>query len=328
MTAGPAADGKREVPKAVFMFSGQGSQYFHMGRGLFEGCETFRTWMVRLDGMVSQYLGCSVLEALYSDKRGKGDAFDRTRVTHPALFMVEYALARTLCEAGLIPGITLGASIGAAAAATLSGCLEIEDAICLVAQQALSVEETCGAGAMIAVLADSAMFAEPFLSTRSELAGVNLPSHFVVSCAGRHLGPIEFELAQRAISYQRLPVAFGFHSSHIDPARESFLARTRDVRFREAVTPMMCCERASLVSRLPADYFWRVVRNPMRFAEAVLALERQGPHLYIDVGPSGTLATFLKYLLPRETRSAVRAVLTPFGRDLLNLSSILSARCG
>src|ERR1700733_6256349 len=82
------------VSPTVFMFSGQGSQYFQMGRVLFEKNDTFRHWMVQLDDVARKLLGRSVIDALYSSFHGKGDPFDRTLLTHPAIFMVEYTLVR------------------------------------------------------------------------------------------------------------------------------------------------------------------------------------------------------------------------------------------
>jgi hypothetical protein len=79
------------------------------------------------------------------------------------------------------------------------------------------------------------------------------------------------------------------------------------------------------LSDLPGDYFWDAVRQPIRFRETTAQLERQGPRRYIDVGPAGTLATFLKYGLPATTRSTVHAILTPFGADRKNLAAVLAS---
>src|SRR5215212_6073962 len=112
----------------VFLFSGQGSQYFQMGRALFETNRTFRTWMTRLDDLARQCSGRSVLDTLYSDRYAKGDPFDRTLLSHQAIFMVEYSLAQTLIEAGVWPDLVLGASLGSFAAASVAEILAVEDA--------------------------------------------------------------------------------------------------------------------------------------------------------------------------------------------------------
>ena len=90
--------------RTVFMFSGQGSQYFQMGKPLFEGNAVFRHWMIRLDGLAREISGKSVIDAIYSS--GKAEVFDRTLLTHPAIFMIEYSLARCLMHEGVKPDLT------------------------------------------------------------------------------------------------------------------------------------------------------------------------------------------------------------------------------
>jgi bacillaene synthase trans-acting acyltransferase len=306
----------------VFMFSGQGSQYFQMGKELFEKNGTFRRWMVQLDAMAHRSSGQSVLDSLYSDAHGKSDPFDRTLSTHPAIFMVEYSLAQTLMEMGVRPDMVLGASLGSFAAAAVAGFIDVEDALSAAIRQATALEEWCEPGGMIAILADPALFAEEFFRGRSELAAVNFSSHFVVTAKGRELATIESELKGRTIGYQRLPVSFAFHSRWIDEAKVPFVSSMRSVARKQNRLPLVCCDQAAMVAELSDDYLWNVVRHPIRFRETIARLEQQGPRRYVDVGPAGTLATFLKYGLPATTTSTVQSILTPYGLDQKNLAAV------
>jgi acyl transferase domain-containing protein len=307
------------------MFSGQGSQYFQMGRELFEKNETFRDWMVRLDDIPRQLSGRSVIEVLYSDLYGKGDLFDRTLLTHPAIFMVEYSLAETLIDAGVRPDMVLGVSLGSFAAATVAGFIGLEDALTSAVRQAIAFEEYCEPGGMTAVLADPALFAEEFFSGRCELAAVNFSSHFVVSARCAELVEIETALDQQNVGYQRLPVAFAFHSQWIDKAKVPFESFMRSIPRKQGRLPLACCDQTAILSGLSDDYFWNVARRPVRFRETAARLEQQGPCRYIDVGPAGTLATFLKYGMPATTKSTVHTILTPFGFDQKNLAALLAS---
>jgi bacillaene synthase trans-acting acyltransferase len=310
----------------VFMFSGQGSQYFQMGRELFNKNDTFRQWMLRLEEMTRRSSGASVIEALYSDAHGKGDSFDRTLLTHPAIFMVEYSLAQTLIQAGIGPDMVLGVSLGSFAAAAVAGVIGVEDALTAVIRQAIAFEENCGAGGMTAVLASPTLFAQDFLSAGSELAAVNFSSHFVISARQRELGEIEAALRRREVGYQRLPVSFPFHSQWIEKAKAPFLSSTRSIQSKQGQLPLVCCDQMATVSGVSADYFWNVVRRPIRFRETIARLEQEGARRYIDVGPAGTLATFLKYGLPAASKSTVHAILTPFGFDQKNLAVLMASR--
>lgn len=307
------------------MFSGQGSQYFQMGKGLYDANTTFRSWMNRLDEMARQCSGRSVVEALYAETNRKGDPFERTLLTHPAIFMVEVSLAQCLVDGGLEPDMVLGASLGSFAAAVIAGAMDVEDALRAVVQQAIVFEESCQPGGMIAVLADPALFAEPFMGERSELAGVNFASHFVISGKQSDLAPIEAELKRRNIGHQRLPVSFAFHSQWIECAKAPFSAFMQSIARKPGSLPMVCCDQTAVLSDISGEYFWNIVRRPIRFREAIARLESGGPRRYVDVGPAGTLATFLKYGLSHGSRSAVHPIMTPFGTDQKNLTSLLAA---
>ena len=86
--------------------------------------------------------------------------------------------------------------------------------------------------------------------------------------------------------------------------------------------PIVCCEQADVVSELSPAYFWDVVRRPIRFRDTALHLERQRPRRYVDAGPAGTLATFMKYAMPAGSSSTVQAILTPYGVDQKNFNAV------
>ena len=311
----------------VFLFSGQGSQHFQMAKSLYDGNETFRGWMVRLDDIARQSSGTSVIDALYSGRNGRSEPFDRTLLSHPAIFMVEYSLAQALISAGIVPELVLGASLGSFAAAAVAGFIGVEDALTAVIRQAMALEESCEPGGMTAVLAAPALFAEDFLRGRSELAAVNFSTHFVVSAKRTELEKVEAGLKQRNIAFQRLPVSFPFHSQWIEEAKPGFASFMQSVRCETGRLPLVCCDRAETLSELPAGFFWDVVRRPIRFRETAARLEQEGARRYIDVGPAGTMATFLKYGMPAGSASTVHAILTPFGHDQKNFAA-LSASMG
>jgi acyl transferase domain-containing protein len=197
-------------------------------------------------------------------------------------------------------------------------------------RQATALDTCCEPGGMLAVLADPALFAEDFLQQHSELAGINFASHFVVAARQERLAEIEAGLKRRNVTHQRLPVSRAFHSQWIDEAQAPFKSFMRSVRLKRGHLPLVCCDRAVTLSDLPQDYFWSVVRRPIRFHDTMMALEHdtdasQTAQRYIDVGPAGTLATFLKYGLPTTSRSTMHSILTPFGQDQKNLATLLAS---
>jgi bacillaene synthase trans-acting acyltransferase len=311
--------------KTVFMFSGQGSQYFQMGRGLYDSNETFRDWMVRLDEIAEDLCGTSVTKALYCDSHRRADPFERTLLTHPAIFMVEYALAQCLISAGIVPDVVLGASLGSFAAAAVAEFVDVEDALKAVIRQAIILEETCEPGGMMAVLADPMLFAEEYFKKHSELAAINSSSHFVLSARRPELADIEAKLKTCNITCQRLAVSLPFHSRWIEKAKGPFQSFMQSIPCKQGQIPLMCCQQAMPLSRLCDGYFWSVVRHPIQLRETIAQMEQQGTYRYIDVGPAGTLATSLKHGMPLGTMSTIHAILTPFGYDQRNLAVLLTS---
>jgi bacillaene synthase trans-acting acyltransferase len=194
-----------------------------------------------------------------------------------------------------------------------------------VVRQASTFEACCSPGGMIAVLAHPALFAEEFLSSNSELAAINFASHFVVSAKQDRLADIELGLKNRSVTFQRLPVSIAFHSQWIDCAKAPFESLTNSIRRTSGKLPLMCCDQAVLLDALPDNYFWKVARHPIRFREAITELEREGAYRYIDAGPAGTLATFLKYSLPAASKSSVHSILTPYGHDQKKFAALLAS---
>ncbi|MET0335646.1 MAG: acyltransferase domain-containing protein [Rhizobacter sp.] len=305
----------------VFLFSGQGSQFFQMARTLNEQVPAFSRRMRRMDELVADTTGRSVLATLYGDQQHPMP-FNDLSITHPAIFMVEFALAQALIEAGVIPTHTLGASLGSAAAAAVSGCLTMEVALDLVVQHARIVQARCEPGAMVAVLSDPSACSQSVLKHEAEIAALNFDGHFVVSTPARHLAGLEASLRLQSLSFQILPVPIAFHSSWIDPAQQEIHSDADARPCARAHTPLMCCATTRLLASLPRDFFWRVMREPIRLRPAVQAMEALGPCRYIDVGPSGTMATFLKYILPPSSRSTTRAIISPYHRDLVAFNDI------
>lgn len=295
----------------VFMYSGQGSQYYQMGRELFERNEVFRDVMERLDRRVQDRIGQSVVREIYRDDKPRGEPLWPLQISHPAIFMLEYALTEALAAEGMAPGMVLGASMGEWCACVVAGVISLDDALEGLLEQVIESPLYAEPGGMLAVVEDVAMYdVEPMLHARTELAAVNFSKHFVVSGSNAALDDVERWLEKRGVPFQRLPVPFPFHSSLVDAAEaeyKAFLRRT--LKMASPALPVLSCLRGEVVQSIEPEYFWDVARQPIRFEEAVRSLGEDGKgRVFVDLGPGGTLATFVKWIFGRK--SGVRALAT------------------
>jgi len=307
----------------IFMFSGQGSQYYQMGRKLYEQNSNFRKWMIRGDKIASEVMGLSILEHLYNDSSKKNDRFDRILYTHPAIFLVEYALTQLIIDMGLEPDFILDASMGGFTALAVAEVLPFETALTAVIEQAKSIEALCPQGGMMAILHTAHLYFEtPLLYENLELAGINFPAHFVISGKLQSLFSIKNFLREKKISFQSLPVSHAFHSSLIDPAAVSYKNFLNTIVLQRPKINFISSSYAHTLSSIPQHYFWEIVRTSLQFQKTIQMLEKNAPYLYLDLGPSGTLATFVKYNLSHKSASKSMPVLTPFKQDLKNFEKL------
>lgn len=298
------------------MFSGQGSQYFQMGKQLFLEDKTFKHHMMRADEICQDLICQSVIEHLYNPSHTLSTPFTNTLLSHPAIFMVEYALAQVVFEAGIKPDYVLGASLGEYAAAVIAGVMDFESALTSVITQAKLLSQHCDEGGMLAVLHDYGLFdSASFLHDHSELAAINFATHFVISGKMSELKNIMDGLGRKEISHQLLPVSYAFHASYVDPVCEPFLSEMQAVQLNTPQIPLVSCMMAQEAQFLTANHFVDVIRHPILFQKTLDFLETNAPCTYVDLGPSGTLATFAKHALPRHCKSKSLSLLTPFERS-------------
>lgn len=309
--------------KIVFMYSGQGSQYFQMGKQLFEQNNVFKKWMHKLDEIAQDYLKKSIVNILYNDGFKKNEIFDCTMYSSPAIFIIEYALTQVLLEKNIHPDFVMGSSLGELCSAAIAGVVTVEDGIKTVIKLSQLLEEKCENAGMLAIVSQRELFdTTPLINENSEFASDNFHSHFVISGTIDKLKEIETYLRKKQISSQPLPVSKAFHSSLIDPAFADFSKILKQQVYLSPQIPVISCLHSKEIIKYPIDYFWDVIRYPILFQKTIKNLEKDNDYIYIDVGPSGTLANFVKYNLEEGSDSEIYAILTLFGQEVKGLEKI------
>ncbi|MBJ6764154.1 acyltransferase domain-containing protein [Myxococcaceae bacterium JPH2] len=307
----------------VLLFGGQGSQLYRMGEELFQRNATFRHWMERGDALLRPITGRSILHELYEVEHRASENFDDLELTHPTIFLYEYALASALIEAGVRPAAVLGVSLGEAAACAIAGVLAFDDIVPALGRQAIALNRGCRAGGMFAVIANPKTFTDsPVLGRRATLAGVLGPTHYVIAVPDMWMADVEAHLRAQDLLYSRLPVRQPFHSSWVEPLPPDVEAALAPLRFMPPQVPVYSSRTAGPVEQPTATHLLRAALDPMRLRDTVLRIEARGPFRYVDVTPSGTIANLVNANV-RGSASSVQAIGSPFGREAAAMDRVL-----
>ncbi|MGH8442731.1 MAG: ACP S-malonyltransferase [Nevskiaceae bacterium] len=309
-------------PRTIFMYSGQGSQYYAMGKELYQHNAVFRQAMQDCAGMYRPLTGRDMLAELYDDARRHDDLTD-ILLSHPALLSIGYALTQVLLDGNVRPDGVLGYSLGEYAAATVAGVLSLEDAMAVVVKQARLVCEHAPGGGMLTILASVHHYERhPDLYAGTTLASVNFAQNFVVSGVQATLAALKRRLDDLSVVSLLLPVTHAFHSSAVDPIESEFKQFVEGIALRAPQLPLYSTTCGGALQQCDAAYFWDVIRGRADFRRPVDAVVEDGECRFVDLGPSGTLAGFIKHGYGGRIPHA--PAINQFGRNLQSVSKLFA----
>lgn len=302
-----------EPAQLVFMFPGQGSQYRNMARSLYEHEPYFRAQLESCFAIARRLSGRDFAADLYPAADLEAAPLVHTEAVQPLLFMVEYALARTLLHWGYAPDAYLGHSVGEYVAACLAGVFTLEDAIAVVVKRGALVQRL-PAGAMLAVPLSEADVTARLLPGLS-IAAVNAAQRVVVSGDSDQIESLRAQLAQEGVPATVLHTSHAFHSHHLDPVLDEFRTLLASVTLRAPTVPFLSNLTGTWIradEAMSPEYWVRHLRGTVRFADCLAALGT-APQLLLEVGPGNALSTLAAQagqagragvaLLPGERRS-------------------------
>lgn len=298
-----------EDRKVAFLFSGQGSQYPNMARDLYETETVFKHQVDHCATVLTKHLGRDIRELIYpqaGQEESARELLNQTQYTQPALFVIEYALAKLWASVGVEPQAMIGHSIGEYVAATLAGVLDVEDALALVAARGRMMQEM-PRGSMLAVQLPEADVL-PLLGTELSLAGVNGANSSVVAGPTPAIEALEQELHAKGVLCRALETSHAFHSAMMDPILDQFTTLVQNVKLNAPQIPYLSNVTGTWITPEQATdptYYANHLRQAVRFGEGVQELLKEESRILLEVGPGRSLSTVVRQNIEAGNTTAV-----------------------
>jgi len=275
----------------AFMFPGQGSQYTGMARYLYEREQAFREEIDRCSELLKPELGRDLRRILFAEPAEANDAeLQQTAVAQPALFAVEYSLARLWNSWGIRSAAMIGHSIGEYVAACLAGVFSLPDALKIVATRG-RLMQSMPPGVMLAVPLPE-VEVQPLAEGLLEIAAVNSQSMCVVSGSAAAAEEFEARLNERNLICKRLYTSHAFHSSMMEPMLEPFQQALASIRLNPPQVPFISNLTGDWINAHDAvrpGYWSDHLRNTVRFSAGLKTLLAESPFILLEVGPGRVL---------------------------------------
>jgi len=282
----------------IFMFPGQGAQYPGMAASLYQTEPVFRREVDRCVAVLQPILKSDLRVVLFPPEGSEKQAEEtllQTSFTQPALFVIEYALAKLWISWGIKPSAMIGHSVGEYVAGCLAEVFKLEDALSLVARRGALVQAQ-PAGAML-VVRQSEKEIQPLLGSELSIAAINSPNLCVVAGPFAAIESLEKTLQSLSIVTKRLHTSHAFHSSMMDPVLPPFTELLRKVSLGAPTLPYVSNVTARWVTPAEAidpNYWAGHVRRTVRFADGISELLKDPNNVLLEVGPGQTLSTLAR----------------------------------
>ncbi len=298
----------RDAP-VCFVFSGNGSQFAGMGLVAYERNASFRARLDAVSTAFESLAGWSIVETLHAEDLAA--QLELTRISQPLLFAIQSAACHALGELGLTPSFVVGHSVGEVAAAEAAGILDAAGALQTIYSRSVHQELAFDHGAM-AVVIGSREATEAVLDELPglEIAACNSPRAFTLSGSKEEIGKLSDVARRHKARVRKLDLKYPFHSALMAPVERPLLRSLAGLRhaapskaaFLSTVTGDAITE-----DQLDAHYWWRNVREPVRFSDAISAAAKAGARVFVEIGPNPTLLSHVNDTI--EERTATIATL-------------------
>jgi len=284
-----------EEPENIFMFPGQGSQYCDMAKGLYQWHPFFREQLDLCFSLFEEISGKNLGAILFPvdlSHEKANQKLEETCIAQPAIFAIEYSLAKLWISWGITPHSMIGHSLGEYTAACLAGVFTLKEAFKIITARGELIQQL-PAGKMLSVrLSESEL--QEFLGDDLSLAAINTPNRCVVSGPSQALLQFEKQMARQEVDTQRLHTSHAFHSQMMEPILEEFREVLESIELKAPHIPFISCLSGQWITETEVkdpNYWKKHLRQTTRFSDGIDCLLQEGKKIFLEVGPGHVLST-------------------------------------
>lgn len=289
----------RTTPQIVFVYSGQGPQWWAMGRELWNQEPVFRQKIEECDEALRAHAQWSLQREFLADE--KNSRMSETEIAQPAITAMQIALTALWNSWGIQPAAVVGHSVGEVAAAYAAGIYSLAEAMRVIYHRGRCMELAPHRGKMIAagISAEKVLPHIKEYGDRLSLAAVNSPNSVSISGDAIAVEEMAAKLEALGVLVRHVPVNYAFHSAHMDPVRDELVTALKDLRPCAPQIPIYSTVTGDRIAEeeMTATYWWKNVRETVQFASAVEKLASSGYDTFLELAAHPVLSNSLRECL-------------------------------
>jgi len=296
------------APRIGFVMSGQGPQWWGMGRELMANEPVFRKVIEDCDAAMRPWARFSLLEELGRDEATS--RMPRTEIAQPAIFAMQVALAALWKSLGVTPAAIVGHSVGEIAAACVAGVLSLEEAARVIVLRSRLMENCArGDGTMLAVGVDEER-AKALIARHDRtvsIAAVNGPRSLTLSGVRTSLEAIAAELEPQGVFAKFVRVDHPFHHALMQPAADALTKELAALQPRAETVPFFSTVSGTRCTGAECDaaHWGRGIRQTVQFVPAINAMADFGVDVWLEISSHPALVVSIQECLAARSVKAL-----------------------